>query len=161
MDLRLLLLNNRLAALNNLGRGPEFRAEVDRALILAEQAGSARAGWLLGAAAMGLFDFGQWDEAQLHLDSIQPPQPASVQMTRDGLAALIAGHREDWSRLREHVAAGSAIPITAGDTRILSGYLLAARALRAEADGDLDRAIDELAAWLDPDLGYDAEERYM
>jgi DNA-binding CsgD family transcriptional regulator len=38
---------------------------------------------------------------------------------------------------------------------------VAARALRAEADGDLDRAVDELATWLDPDLGYDAEERYM
>jgi hypothetical protein len=80
---------------------------------------------------------------------------------RDGLAALIAGHREDWPRLREHVAAGSALPITPGDTRILSGYLVAARALRAEADGDLDRAVEELASWLDPALGYDAEERYM
>jgi DNA-binding CsgD family transcriptional regulator/tetratricopeptide (TPR) repeat protein len=161
MDLRLLLLNNRLAALNNLGRGAEFRTAVDQALILADQAGSARSGWLLGAAAMGLFDFGDWDGALLHLDSMQSPQPASVRMTRHGLAALIAGHREDWPRLREHVAVAAELPITAGDTRILSGYLVAARALRAQADGDLDRAVDELATWLDPDLGYDAGERYM
>jgi DNA-binding CsgD family transcriptional regulator len=161
MDLRLLLLNNRLATLNNLGLGAEFRAAVDRALILSDQAGSARAGWLLGAAAMGLFDFGDWDGALLHLDSMQSPQPVSVRMTWHGLAALIAGHREDWPRLRQHVAAGAELPITAGDTRILSGYLVAARALRAQADGDLDRAVDELATWLDPDLGYDAGERYM
>jgi hypothetical protein len=64
---RMLLLNNRLATLNNLGLGAEFRAAVDRALILSDQAGSARAGWLLGAAAMGLFDFGDWDGALLHL----------------------------------------------------------------------------------------------
>ena len=161
MDLRLLLLNNRLAALNNLGQAAEFRAAVDQALILADQAGSARAGWLLGAAAMGLFDFGDWDGALLHLDSMQSPQPASVEMTRHGLAALIAGHREDWQRLREHVAAASELAITAGDTRILSGYLMAARALRSQADGDLNRAVDELASWLDPSLGYDAGERYM
>src|SRR4029453_14149830 len=104
-------------------------------LILAGRAGTARSGLLEAAAAMGAFDFGAWDDALVHLDSIQPPQPRRVDMVTAGVAALIAGHREDWPRLRDLVAAGSAIPITSGDVRIYSGYLTAARAIRAEADG--------------------------
>jgi len=161
MDVRLLLLSNKLALLNNLGRRAEFQATVRETLILAGRAGAARSGRLEAAAAMGEFDFGAWDDALVYLDSIQPPQNGGVDMVIAGVGALIAGHREDWPRLRDLVAAGSTIPVTAGDVRIYSGYLIAARAVRAEADGELDLAIRELSTWVDPDLGFDAKERCM
>jgi DNA-binding CsgD family transcriptional regulator len=45
--------------------------------------------------------------------------------------------------------------------RILSGYLNAARAISAEADGDGSRAAELLATWLDPALGFETKERFM
>ncbi|MFG2042324.1 ATP-binding protein [Dactylosporangium sp. NPDC048998] len=160
-DLRLLLLNNKLAALNNFGRPEEFRAAVHESLIVAGRVGAGRIGRLEAAAAMGSFDFGDWDEALAYLDAMPPAQQPGVTMVRHGVAALIAGHREDWAQVRGHVAAVAELPITAGDVRILSGYLVAARAIRAEADGELPAAVAELAVWLDPQMRFDAKERYM
>jgi DNA-binding CsgD family transcriptional regulator len=159
MDVRLLLLNNKLGLLNNLGRRAEFQATVSETLILADRVGAARK--LKATAAIGAFDFGAWDDALVYLESIQPPQPRWITMVVAGVGALIAGHREDWPRLRDLVAVGSAIPVTARDVRVFSGYLSAARAVRAEADGELDLAIGELSGWLDPDLGFGARWRYL
>lgn len=160
-ELRMLLLSNRLAALNNLGRAAEFKRSVDDTMISLARMGVARAGVIAVSAAMGLFDFGAWDDALVQLAAVQPPVPDSVRILRIGLAALIAGHREDWARLRAEVQEGGTIPVTAGDARIFSGYLVAARALRAEADGDPARAADELSCWLADDLVHDARERFM
>ncbi|MFC0554858.1 AAA family ATPase [Planotetraspora thailandica] len=160
-DLRMLLLNNKLACLNNLGRPEAFRAAVHESLIVGGRVGAGRIGRVETAAAMGSFDFGDWDEAMVHLDAMPPAQQPGVTMVRHGLTALIAAHREDWVQARHHIAAVAGLPITAGDVRILSGYLVAARAIRAEADGDLPGAVAELSVWLDPDMSYDAKERYM
>jgi DNA-binding CsgD family transcriptional regulator len=110
---------------------------------------------------MGCYDFGAWDEALIHLDSLQQPLSDARQIGRHGLAALIAAHREEWEGVGDHVQAGSAIRLTPGDVRIYSGYLVAAQAIRAEADGQPARAVDLLGRWLDGDLGYDAKERFM
>ncbi len=161
MDLRLLLLHNRLALLNNLGMREEFDGTVSRTLILASRVGTVQVARVQWAAAMGYYDFGAWDEALVHLDSLQPPLGAAKLIGWHGLAALIAAHREEWDRLREHVQEGSAVPVTAGDVRIYSGYLTAAQAIRAEADGSPALAVELLVRWLDPELGYDAKERFM
>ncbi|HEV2373432.1 MAG TPA: helix-turn-helix transcriptional regulator, partial [Streptosporangiaceae bacterium] len=161
VELRLLLLDNRLALLNNLGRPGEFHTIASQTLILASRVGAVHADRIPWAVAMGCYDFGAWDEALAHLDSLQPPLSAPRLIGRHGLAALIAAHREEWDRLQEHVQAGSAVPITPGDVRIYSGYLVAAQAIRAEADGSPERAVELLAQWLNGDLGFDAKERFM
>jgi DNA-binding CsgD family transcriptional regulator len=113
-------------------------------------------------AAVGCYDFGAWDEALVHLDSLPPPLSHAKLLGRHGLAALIAAHREEWERMREHARAGSAVPVTTVDVRAFSGYLTAARAIRAEADGNPAEAVRLLAQWLDPDPGgLDARERFL
>jgi DNA-binding CsgD family transcriptional regulator len=160
-ELRVLLLSNRLAHLNNLGRREEFEARFQETLMFSVRTGASRTGRVQMAGAMGLYDFGAWDEALVHINSLQPPLTAQVHIAAHGLAALIAGHQEDWDSLQERVRAAREIVVTAGDVRIYSGYLVAAQAIRAEADGDPGRAIELLARWLDPDLGHDSLERYM
>src|SRR6266568_3407581 len=107
MELRLLLLNNRLVHLANLGRRVEFEATVGETLTLAGSLGMIRAAEVRWAAAVGCYDFGAWNEALGHLDSLQPPLNNSTLIGRHGLAALIAAHREQWARMREHAGAGS------------------------------------------------------
>ncbi|HEV2374141.1 MAG TPA: AAA family ATPase [Streptosporangiaceae bacterium] len=161
VELRLLMLSNRLALLNNLGRQEEFHTTASQTLILASRVGAVRADRNSLPVAMGCYDFGAWDEALTHLDSMQSPLSAPVLIGRHGLAALIAAHREDWERLHKHVLATSAVPVTPGDVRIFSGYVVAAQAIRAEADGAPGRAVELLTRWLDPGLGIDAKERHM
>jgi DNA-binding NarL/FixJ family response regulator len=160
-ELRILLLTNRLAHLNNLGRREEFEARFQETLMLSVRTGASRTGRVQMAGAMGYYDFGAWDEALVHINSLQPPLTGAVRIAAHGLAALIAGHQEDWATLQAQIAAGRETPVTSGDVRIYSGYLVAAQAIRAEADGDPARAIDLLAQWLQPDLGHDGLERYM
>jgi DNA-binding CsgD family transcriptional regulator len=162
MELRLLLLDNRLEHLANLGLREEFEVTAGRTLILASRVGTVWVSRIQWGVAVGCYDFGAWDEALVHLDSLQPPLSDAKLIGQHGLAALIAAHREQWQRMREHAQAGSAVPVTTGGmVGVLSGYLTAARAIRAEADGDPASAVGLLAQWLDPDLGYDATERFM
>ncbi len=161
MELRLLLLNNRLVHLANLGRRVEFEATVGETLTLAGSLGMIRAAEVRWAAAVGCYDFGAWDEALGHLDSLQPPLNNSTLIGRHGLAALIAAHREQWARMREHACAGSAEPTSAGDVGIYSGYLTAAQAIRAQADGEPIRAVGLLAGSLDAGAGSVAGDRSM
>jgi DNA-binding CsgD family transcriptional regulator len=160
-SLRFMLLNNRLAHLNNLGRRDDFEAAAREMLILAGRIGAARTAGTLFAAAMGCYDFGSWDDAIVHLDLMPAESPAPPRLGRYGLAALIAAHREDWAALRAHVEQGERVPVAGGDARIYSGYLLAAQAMRAEADGDRGRAVEILASWLAPGAETDRRERYM
>lgn len=161
VELRLLLLHNRLAVLNNLGLPEEFDVTASRTLILASRVGAVQSVGIQWAVAMGCYDFGAWDEALVHLDSLQPPLADAKLVGRHGLAALLAARREEWERVREHVQLGAAVGIVPGDVRIYSGYLTAAQAIRAEADGDVAGAVSVLTRWLDPDLGFDAKERFM
>jgi DNA-binding CsgD family transcriptional regulator len=162
VEVRLLLLDNRLAHLNNLGRREEFDAAVGEVLELAERAGPNPAARLLWAAAMGSYDFGAWDEALTRLDALPATLDAARLVGRHGLAALIAAHREDWPAMQRHAGLGDQVPITAGDARIFAGYLVAAHAMRAEADGDRERAVRELSVWLDRRIGrIGLSERYM
>ncbi len=149
VEVRVLLLDNRLAHLNNLGRREEFDAAVAEVLELAERPGPNAAARLLWAAAMGSFDFGAWDEALTRLAALPARLDAARLLGRHGLAALLAAHREDWPAMQRHAHLGDQVPITAGDARVYSGYLVAAHAMRAEADGDRERAVRELSVWLD------------
>jgi DNA-binding CsgD family transcriptional regulator len=160
-SVRIMLVDNRLAQLNNLGRRAEFEATARELPELTRRVGAPRTATTMVAAAMGCYDFGAWDDALAYLDRMPPELPPATTIGRHGLAALICAHREDWSGAERHVTAGGRVPIAAGDTRIYSGYLVAANAMRAEADGDQDRAAELLATWVTAEPGHDAKERYM
>jgi DNA-binding CsgD family transcriptional regulator len=160
-DLRILLLDNRLAALNNLGRAGEFRDTARMVPDLVRRGAPDRTARLLFAAAMGSYDFGWWDETLAYLDRMPGGVTAPPRIGRHGLAALVHAHREQWDQAEWHLAAGSRIEVVSTDGRIWSGYLVAADAMRAVTDGDLRHAADLLAIWLEPPTRYDARERYM
>ena len=160
-DLRVRLLNNRLAALNNLGRAVEFEIAARQVPDLISRVGAARAASPLLAAAMGCYDFGRWDAALDYLARMPAELPAALRIGHHGLAALMHAHREEWTPAERHLAEGLRIPIGSGDVRIWSGYLVAADAMRAVTDGDLRRAGDLLSTWLDPNAEFENRERYM
>ena len=160
-DLRILLLDNRLAALNNLGRAEEFRATAHQAPALVKRGAPNRTSRLLFAAAMGSYDFGWWDEALEYLKRIPDEVPGAPQIGRHGLAAMIHAHREEWDQTEWHLAVGTRIPVVSTDARIWSGYMVAADAMRAVTDGDLRKAADLLSVWLEPPTPFDGRERFM
>ncbi|NMO57091.1 hypothetical protein HH310_38690 [Actinoplanes sp. TBRC 11911] len=160
-DLRMLLLDNRLAALNNLGRAEEFRATAHQAPALARHGTPNRTSRLLFAAAMGSYDFGWWDEALRYLEQIPEDIPGAPKIGRHGLAAMIHAHREQWDEVAWHLAITNKIPVVSTDARIWSGYMVAADAMRAVTDGDLRKAADLLSIWLNPPTPFDGRERFM
>jgi DNA-binding NarL/FixJ family response regulator len=159
--LHIMLLDNRLAALNNLGHPAEFREAARKVPAMIPRIGRNRAASLLLGAAMGSYDFGDWDDALSYLALMPDELPTALRVGHHGQAALILAHQQRWSETAIELAAGSAITIAGVDTRIYSGYLVAAQAMRAEADGDLPRAAQLLATWVEPAIGIEGRERYM
>jgi DNA-binding CsgD family transcriptional regulator len=161
MDLRVLLTHNRLIWLAQLGRMQEYEEALPSALVLAERVGTPRATSLLGAAAEVAFLRGDWDVAQLHLESIDTAYISSPDgLHLHGLGAVAALHRDDREGAVAHLAAVEAV--TGPEMRVRGPravYLFEAQALRAEADGDPARALAVLATLLDTPPGLRRDER--
>ena len=151
MDLRMILTRNRLTLLMQLGRMDQYRAELPRALALGERVGTVRAAGLLGGAAGVSYLYGDWDEAVVYLSGIEPEFSATPYAVHlHGIGALIGVHRGDRALAAAHFGViddvlGKQAP--RGGLRAV--YVFAARALSAEADGDLDRALALSAHWLE------------
>jgi len=71
-DLRLLLMANYAAALNDVDRLAEAREALSQAVRLAEQAASARQSTVRLQGASMLFEWGAWDDALAELDDLHP-----------------------------------------------------------------------------------------
>jgi tetratricopeptide (TPR) repeat protein len=113
IDLRLLLLMNRFAMLETLDRIPEALATAQQALALGEQVGTSRLGEIRSYLAGLYFDAGQWDEATAQLETaFAAAEPEIHRVMARGLAALIAGHRDDSTALEEHLTAIKGIPVS-------------------------------------------------
>jgi DNA-binding CsgD family transcriptional regulator len=145
-DLRLLLLGNQLAVRGNLGR--EVDAEARQLLALAEQAGTARVSMARRAVAEHLFVAGRWDDALAELEALLEPGADVLNYavaSGRGLAALIAGHRDDRAGAAAHLRVAQELPDLAGRDRVFSVDLLSAKALTAEQDGRAGEAMALLA----------------
>jgi DNA-binding CsgD family transcriptional regulator len=151
MDLRLLFLANRLVVLSNLDRLAEFEEALTPTVALAESVGSPRLVQVQRTAACHFVDRGEWDKAQLYLDQIADPLTPFQSLQCNGAAALIAIRRGDRATAERHIAAVADIPYLSGvDFLTYAHYLTLAKALLAEAEGDLTAAVEILAEWLDP-----------
>jgi DNA-binding CsgD family transcriptional regulator len=147
MDLRMLLLSNRLGRLVATGRRDEFEATMPKGLVMAERVGTLRSANLLAHAAYACYYHGKWDDAVLHVDSVNPEYLENPSLTQlHALVALIALHRGDRelgeSRLR---AAGIR---TEADLPPSAPTVTDALATWQEVNGDLDRALATRARWL-------------
>ena len=164
LDLRLLLLGNRLQRLVILDRFAEVETAAKEVLLLAENAGTARFAAIRVSAAQAYFTTGRWDDA---LAELEPAAELATDLTNNrpklivlhGLAALLAAHREDRDAAVAHLDAAKRVKVAEGSLRRSSDYLMAARAAVAEQDGDLAGALAALAPALDPEGAKDMTKR--
>ncbi|GAA1288876.1 BTAD domain-containing putative transcriptional regulator [Saccharothrix xinjiangensis] len=159
-ELRFDLLDNKVFTLQNLDR----LAEAERALASARLV-AARHDLPTGlqvSTAVHHYWTGRWDEALVELDTVtedgpaitffgmREPGPAALLL--HGVAALIAGRRDDRAAAAAHLrAAESHAPATSAERESCDFYLVAA-ALAAEQRGAPDEALRLLAPVLRPDF---------
>jgi DNA-binding CsgD family transcriptional regulator len=161
-DLRLLLLGNRAGALGDLDRHAEADATFRQALALAERAGTPRLGSNCCMAAEYYYEVGQWDDALTVLETAAGlPLTDQYSVRVHALTALIAGHRDDWATVEEHLASVQDLALSSPHLRPWgAGLLFQARALAAQRAGRTGEAVAVLAQYLDPGLAEEMPVRY-
>jgi DNA-binding SARP family transcriptional activator/DNA-binding CsgD family transcriptional regulator len=157
-DLRFDLLDNRMFSLQNLDRLHEAEGSLRSARELAAEF-SLPHGLQVSAAVQHYWQ-GRWDEALVELDTVTEDGPAitfhglrepgAAALLLHGVAALISGRRDNCVDALAHLDAAEAhLPVTDSE-RESCDFLLVARSLAAERDGEPAKAIDLLAPVLDP-----------
>ncbi|WP_240521642.1 BTAD domain-containing putative transcriptional regulator [Amycolatopsis vastitatis] len=157
-DLHLDLLDNRVFTLQNLDR----LAEAGDTLCAAGEVAARHAlpvGLQVSAAVHRYWE-GRWDEALVELDTViedgpaitfyglREPGPAALLL--HGVAALIAGRRDDRAQAAAHLDAAEEYAPATGAERESFDFLLVADALAAEQRGDRVRAMAVLEPILNP-----------
>jgi DNA-binding CsgD family transcriptional regulator/transcriptional regulator with XRE-family HTH domain len=148
-DLHCMVLGNRMMALHNLGRLAELSPAVGEALAAAERAGAMPR--LVGTRAQVAnlyFQLGRWDDAAAEVAAVADLIGSDVVQTVwcRAIGALIAVHRENWTALREHLAAVQGLDLKPDETRHIGRWMDSAVAMAAEAEGHPDQALDRYLA---------------
>lgn len=157
-DLHLDLLDNRVFTLQNLDR----LADADRSLRAAGDVAmrhSMPVGLQVSVAVHRYWE-GRWDEALVELDTVTEDGPAitfyglrepgAAALLLHGVAALIAGRRDDRAQAAAHLDAAEEFAPATGAERESFDFLLVADALAAEQRGDRLRALTILEPILNP-----------
>ncbi len=158
-DLRMLLLSNQLIALLNLRRWDEFEAALLTTTVEAERTGSLRITDVHLTAVYYFYTKCDWDEAMVYASQMDP-RTAMHQLIVRGMTALIHARRGETELAAEQIALLGERPY--GDdlaNMIAARPLMWARATLAEASGNLDTAIQEMTAWIDPAVGSNGHAR--
>jgi DNA-binding CsgD family transcriptional regulator/tetratricopeptide (TPR) repeat protein len=155
-DLRSYALEVRIFTLQNLDRWPEAELALQQTREFAHRSGSSdRATW--ATAAVLRYWLGQWDDALAELNSDDTDAPGlRYSFLREdwpallvhGVAALIAGRRDQRTTAGQHLRLGLALPIQILTDRENQDFLLAAHALALEQTGDTRQAMLRLAGIL-------------
>ena len=152
-DLRSLALDSRTFTLQNLDEWQRAELALRQSREFAQRTGRAdRATW--ATAAVLRYWLGQWDDALAELDSEPSDAPGLVYsflrerwsaLLTHGVAALIAGRREQRTTARQHLREGLALPIENLTDRENQDFLVAAHALSLEQSGQIGPAMLRLA----------------
>jgi DNA-binding CsgD family transcriptional regulator len=155
-DLRSYTLEVRIFTLQNLDRWPEAEQALRQTRQFAQQGGSSdRATW--ATAAVLRYWLGQWDDAlaELNSDNAGDPGLRYAFLREDwpallvhGVAALIAGRREQRTTADRQLREGLALPIEILTDWENRDFLLVAHALALEQKGDMRQAMERLAGLL-------------
>ncbi|MGC5033656.1 helix-turn-helix transcriptional regulator [Micromonospora sp. DT229] len=157
-DLRTFAFDGRIFSLQNLDRWPDAEATLRRARDLSQRAAGSGQGVSPLTAAVLLYWLGRWDDALAELDTIDRDSTGITYsglrergpaLLWHGVAAFIAGRRGDNGTAAEHLRAGLALPVRTVADRENRDFLLAARALAAEQEGEPARALSLLSALLE------------
>jgi DNA-binding CsgD family transcriptional regulator len=152
LDRQRTAMHNRIFTLQNLDRWPEAELALRQAREFALRTGSTDTA--MGASAAVLqYWLGQWDDALAELGSYDPDLYPYLRdrwpaLLAHGVAALIAGRREQRTAAGEHLRRGLALPIENRSTRENQDFLVAAEALALEQNGETGMALLRLAAIL-------------
>jgi DNA-binding CsgD family transcriptional regulator len=156
-DLRAFALDGRVFTLQNLDRWPEAEQTMRHGYDLAHRMDHAGAAASNLTSAVLCYWLGRWDDALVELTASDQDagdvtyaglRERGPILLRHGVAALIAGRRDERLSAEEHLREGSEIPILTIGDRENQDFLLAARALAFEQAGDLPAAVDALSPLL-------------
>ena len=155
-DLRSSALDSRIFTLQNLDEWPQAELALRDAREFAQRTGRPDRATLFSAAVLRYW-LGQWDDALAELG----PMPADLPGLGDsflrerwaalllhGVAALIAGRRDQRATASRHLEEGLALPIEGLTDRENRDFLVAAHALSLEQSGDIRAAMLRLAELL-------------
>ena len=152
-DLRSYALEVRIFTLQNLDRWPEAELALQQTREFAQRSGSSdRATWV--TAAVLRYWLGQWDDAlaELNSDGTDAPGLRYTFLREDwpallvhGVAALIAGRRDQRTTAGQHLRQGLTLPNQLLTDRENRDFLLAAQALALEQSGETRQAMLRLA----------------
>ncbi|MEU4645404.1 AAA family ATPase [Micromonospora sp. NPDC023814] len=151
-DLRALALDSRVFSLQNLGRWADAEAALKQARDTERRSGYAVSTSHI-TTAVHRFWVGQWDDALAELGSISDEtgvvtysglRETGPALLAHGVAALIAGRRNQRDAAAEHLRAGLRFGDDAAGVRENRDFLAAAHALALEQAGEPQRAISVL-----------------
>jgi DNA-binding CsgD family transcriptional regulator len=149
IDVRMLLMANRLICLLNLVWWAEYERALVATVVEAERVGSARIAEIQVTAVNYYYGRGDWDQSLTYAGQIEPRTALIAIMVR-GIAAMIHARRGDREQAEEQLAALAEFPAEGQlNDLILGRGRVMARALLAEAEADLPEAISTLSVWLD------------
>jgi len=155
-DLRSNALNCRIFTLQNLDRWPEAELTLRQARDVAPRSRHADRATSLTAAVLQYW-LGQWDDALAELSSDDSDIPGLKQydlrergpaLLSHGVAALIAGRRDQRTAAGRQLRAGLALSSQAASDRENRDFLIAAHALALEQGGKPRQAMMRLAGLL-------------
>jgi DNA-binding CsgD family transcriptional regulator len=155
-DLRSFAVDCRIFTLQNLDRWPEAEMALLQARDFVQRDGGPdRATWV--TAAVLRYWLGQWDDALAELSTDYTDVPGLTYtflrerwptLLVSGVAALIAGRRDQRTTADQHLRAGLALPILRIPDRENRDFLVAAQAVALEQAGETLQAMEKLAAIL-------------
>ena len=152
LDVQRTAMRIRIFTLQNLDRWAEAELALRQAREFAQRTGSPDSGTWASAAVLRYW-LGQWDDALAELGSYDTDAQAYLSeawpaLLVHGVAALIAGRREQRTTAGEHLRRGLALPIESRADRENQDFLVAAHALVLEQSGETAEAMLRLAAIL-------------
>jgi DNA-binding CsgD family transcriptional regulator/tetratricopeptide (TPR) repeat protein len=152
LELRLLLLGNRTLALSILDRFGEAERTLADARGLAERrSGYAGLARFHAPAAVLHFWTGRWDDALAELDAAGDlPDNPRVAPIAAGIVSLIACHRDDRATAAARLDTYPAQPAATASDLASHGFLMAARGVLAERDGQPEQALRAWRELLEP-----------
>jgi DNA-binding CsgD family transcriptional regulator len=153
VDLRLIFHHNRIYALTVLDRIAEAEADLGVARRLAERTGNVQmAGVIHLTSAVHYFWTGRWDDTLAELDAAPDRPIRYMLLVRCGLNALVAAHRDDRAAAKRWLTAVQDITASSSVEYDNCHFVLAARAVTAERDGNPHDALRAIAVLLRPEF---------
>jgi DNA-binding CsgD family transcriptional regulator len=161
-DLRLTLLSNRTGRLFELDRHAEASTTIAQALVLAERAGTPQMVFIRSISVGCHMNAGQWDDALTVLEMASGvPETDFMRVYLHGVAAWIAGRRDDQAMAEQHLAAIAGQALDSFPYIAIVPLVLGARALVAEQAGRPEEALAALAQCLEPGPAEGIPGRYV